>query len=178
MPARHVRWGLCAGLVLCGQSMQMWAQPNAAVPTAWRTDGAAQDLGTKSGEIQNANFARAENDAHCVGPCRAPHRAEPTAVNVPVDWLGSRLGYKRLSSPVAASDDQSENHRITVGVIVGALAGAVATGIVVNHCKYTAQSADGPPCEVGYLIVGIPAIVGGGAIGGLIAGVTGRRGRS
>jgi hypothetical protein len=97
---------------------------------------------------------------------RAQPTRTPLAVTRPLR-IEQRLS-PSLIVPTSASASKKDR-QVLVGAVVGALIGVAATVAAVEYCIANDQPrSEGPPCELGYIYVGVPASAAGALIGALV----------
>jgi hypothetical protein len=75
----------------------------------------------------------------------------------------------RLSEGATPQSDDGHVGRAAIGGLIGAFTGVLATVLVVHHCEaHDPSHGDGPPCAIGYAIIGPPAILLGTMLGVVI----------
>lgn len=98
--------------------------------------------------------------------------ATPRADLTPSDTASSAHSSRYLVRSLGVAN--AEQHpgalgRAGAGAILGALVGVVATSLVVANCeRHDDSHGDGPGCGIGYVVVGVPAVVVGSTIGAVV----------
>ena len=78
------------------------------------------------------------------------------------------------SAVMDTSSGQGSQQTLT-GLAIGMSVGVGATIFLVKHCERTSARNEGPPCAVGYVVLGVPIVLASGLIGALIGSRQGKR---
>lgn len=95
-------------------------------------------------------------------------QATPAPVGV-VRQSSVNAGAPRPTDSTAlAPEGASTAQHVLLGGVIGAVVGVAMTALMVQDCKASNGHHDGPPCEIAYVIVGVPMAAGGAGLGALI----------